>query len=235
MSQFPIDQRPPRSRAEPAWDAGPVASRLRRWHRAPLLGVLGVVVALVAVATLVTGMPGTDDSRDTGVQSPPPCAGPGTPELVAVPEFGFRMPRCFRTADDAVARSETESRNTTARAVITPVEVSDAEADRVGALVVVSAGTLDFDASTVTDDALEVQLWRDVDRLGIAAVSPVRRTVDGARGWRFTLVQPSNESLIWVFVKRTARIQVVCRWSDPTLRARIAAGCDEVVNSLTVT
>jgi hypothetical protein len=232
MSQYPTGQRP---RAEPHQDPGPVASRLRRWHRAPLLGVLGVVVALVAVATLVTGMPGTDDSKHTGADNPPPCVDPGVRERVAVPEFGFRMPQCFRPADSAVARSETESRNTTARRVITPVELSETEADRVGALVVVSASRLDVDTSTVTDDALEVQLWRDVDRVGIAAVSPVRRTVDGARGWRFTLVQSSHESLIWVFVKRTAQIQVVCRWPDPSLRARIAAGCDELVNSLTVT
>jgi hypothetical protein len=221
-------------RIEPTDDAVLTTSRLRHWHRAPLLGVLSVVVALVAVATLVTRLPGPEGSGQAGADPPPPCADPGTREHVAVPEFGFRMPQCFRPADSAVARSETESRNVTARTVITPVEVSEAQADRVGALVVVSASRLDFDSSTVTDGALETQLWREVDHVGIAAVTPVRRTVDGARGWRFTLVQPSNESLIWLFVKRTARIQVTCRWSDPTLRARIAAGCDELVDSLTV-
>jgi hypothetical protein len=223
MSQFPID-------AEPA------SSRLRRWHRAPLIVTLGLIVALLAVATLVNIAP--DNGRDDGVtQPPPPCAEPGPRDLVASggagSSFGFRMPQCFRPSDSAIALTETENGTATARTVMIPVEAA-AAGESFNALVIVSASRFDSDMSSVDDDALEARLWRDVDYVGIAAVSPIRRQVDGARGWRFTLVKPTSESLIWIFVKRTARIQVICRWTDPTLRARVDAGCDQLIDTLTV-
>jgi hypothetical protein len=223
MSQFPID-------------AEPRASRLRRWHRAPLFATLGLIVALVAVGTLVNIAP--DNGRDDGVAQPPPsCAEPGPRDVVASGSFSFRMPQCFRPADGAVAltetETETESGSATGRTVMVPVEAV-AVGDSFTALVIVSASTYGSDMSTVDDGALEARLWRDVDYVGIAAVSPIRREVDGARGWRFTLVKPTSESLIWIFVKRTARIQVTCRWTDPTLRSRIDAGCDQLIDTLTV-
>jgi hypothetical protein len=146
------------------------------------------------------------------------------------------MPRCFRPADDAIDFAETESSTSvTMRTVILPVEVVITQNQAITALIIISASEFGSDMSNVSDNALEAQLWRDVDRVGMAPAHPRRRTVDDARGWRFILSQPTNESIIWVFVKHTSRIQVICRWTDPTLRARIAAGCDELVGTLTVT
>ena len=147
-------------------DADPARSRLRRGRRAPILGALGLIVALVAVVTLVTVVPDKNgDDGGVAEPAPPPCAEPGTRELVepgAGSVFGFLMPRCFRPADDAVDFTEAESSAVTLRTVIVPVEVV-AEGEVIRALIIVSASEFSSDMSNVSDAALEAQLWRDVD------------------------------------------------------------------------
>ncbi len=220
-------------------------TRFRRWPLAPVLVVSAVVLAALAAVTLLDDSEiddsyfsrgGTDTTETTGVAAPR-CSVAGTRALVepAGAAFSFRLPSCFRAAEDGgIEFGDAAQTNVAARSVVVPADVEIVEGRPVRGLIIVSAGPLDAGLVGADEAALEARLRHDLGRAGVVAGEARRRTVDGAVGWGFSVRQNGEESMIWVFVKVRSQVQVVCRWSEPALRAGVTAGCDEVLDSLTI-
>jgi hypothetical protein len=220
-------------------------TRFRRWRLAPLLVVSAVVLAGLAAVTLLEDNQSFDGYRSGGAADPaeptgtpgPRCSVAGTRALVepAGAAFSFRLPSCFRTAEDGeIEFSAGAQPNVVARSAVVPADVEIVEGRAIPGLIIVSAGPLDAGLVGANEAAIEARLRQDLGRAGAVAGEPRRRTVDGAVGWGFPVRHTGEESMIWVFVKLRSQVQVVCRWIEPALRATVTGGCDEVVETLTI-
>jgi hypothetical protein len=211
-----------------------VVPRGRWFRRRPGLAFLAVAgavtVLVVAVMGLRAAMSGSDESGLGGGAKPPACAEPGARELVDASGSGvrFQMPECFRFA----AGSAPASGGGASRVVLVPVEVSSADGEPAG-LIRVSATDIGTDASEGSDEEVEEQLRRGLG-VGGADVETTRRNIDGSRGWGFRVDSADRPIVAWTFLKGTMQINVLCRWFDETLEARILAGCGQLVDTLTI-
>jgi hypothetical protein len=97
----------------------------------------------------------------------------------------------------------------------------------------VSAADVGMDASEGSDEEVEEQLRRGLG-VGGADVETARRNIDGSRGWGFRVDSADRPVVTWTFLKGTMQINVICRWFDESLEARMLAGCGQLVDTLTI-
>jgi hypothetical protein len=116
--------------------------------------------------------------------------------------------------------------------VLVPVEVSPGDGEPAGQIRV-SAADVGMDASQGSDDEVEEQLRRGLG-VGGADVETARRNIDGSRGWGFRVDSAGRQVVTWTFLKGTMQINVVCRWFDDSIEARMLAGCGQLVDTLTI-
>ena len=220
------------------WDAGPVPSRFRRRPGVTALAAFGVLAVVVAAVVGLAARGDNDDARSTigGGVSPPPCADPGTREVVEPPfgsAFRFQMPQCFRSGEGLISPGPGRGDGRT-RVALLPVDLPLTAGEPVTAQINVSATDIGADAASDSDQEMEEQLRRG---LGVAGdrVEAVRRDISGARGWGFRVNDPHRPLVAWAFGKGTMQITVICRWFADDIEARMLAGCNQVVDTLTIT
>ncbi len=222
---------------QPAGDAGPAPSWWRRRSGVTTLVVVGIVVAAVAGIALfgVTKDRNSEPAIGAGVK-PPACAEPGTADLVEPEQgsaFRFTMPECFRSGD-ALVTFPTDPGDGTNSVVLVPVDITLASGESVAALVRVSVVDIGTTAVTATSQEVEEMVRRTFDITATTNVTMVRRTVDGARGWGFHIDDPDRTLVAWLFLKGTTQLSIVCRWSGEDLEARMLAGCNRIVDTLSI-
>jgi hypothetical protein len=116
--------------------------------------------------------------------------------------------------------------------VLVPVEASPEDGEPAGQIRV-SATDIGMDASEGSDEEVEEQLRRGLGVDG-ADVETARRNVDGSRGWGFRVDSAGRQLVAWTFLKGTMQINVVCRWFDENIEARMLAGCGQLVDTLAI-
>jgi hypothetical protein len=167
---------------------------------------------------------------------PPACAEPGTGDVVEPEQgsaFSFKMPECFRSGDALVSFAADHSDGTTS-VVLVPVDIPLTPGESVTSLIRVSAVDVGRSAATATSQEVEALVRRAFGIGDSANVTMVRRTVDGARGWGFHIDSPDRPLVAWLFLKGTTQLSVVCRWFGEDLKARMLAGCNQIVDTLNI-
>ena len=242
MNQFASDRQPPPSSARSGrqgnedWDAGPVPSRFRRRPGVTALAAFGVLAVVVAaVVGLAARCDDDAGSAIGGGITPPPCAEAGTREVVEPPSgsaFRFQMPQCFRSGEGLISPGPGRGDGRT-RVVLLPVDLPLTAGEPVTAQITVSATDVGADAASDSDQEMEEQFRRGLGVAG-AGVEAVRRDISGARGWGFRVNNPHRPLVAWAFAKGTMQITVICRWFADDIEARMLAGCNQVVDTLTI-
>jgi hypothetical protein len=224
-------------RAQNERDAGPAPSRWRRRPGLTALVVVGVVVAAaVAVVWFGVARDGTAEPAIGAGVKPPACAEPGTGDLVEPEQgsaFRFKMPECFRSGDALVSFAADRSDGTTS-VVLVPVDVPLTPGESVASLIRVSAVDVGRSAVTATSQEVEEMIRRAFGISDDANVTMVRRTLDGARGWGYHIDNPDRPLVAWLFLKGTTQLSVVCRWFGEDLEARMLAGCNQIIDTLSI-
>jgi hypothetical protein len=224
-------------RAHSEGDAGPAPSRWRRRPGMTALVVVGIVgaAAVAVVWSRVTSDETAEPAIGAGVK-PPACAEPGTGDVVEPEQgsaFRFKMPECFRSGDALVSFAADRSDGTTS-VVLVPVDIPLTPGESVTTLIRVSAVDVGRSAATATSQEVEELVRRAFGISDDANVTMVRRTVDGARGWGYHIDSPDRPLVAWLFLKCTTQLSLVCRWSGDDLEARMLAGCNQIVDTLSI-
>jgi hypothetical protein len=220
------------------------------------LTVLGVVAVLVVggtialVTTQVGGKPGpgptlagpsSDPSGGpsagpTGGPSDPPtsvaaptCSNPGARELVnpAGAPYTYRVPDCFQTTTEVTQGRQAGDAKYETGLLPTGKPGTD--------LIIVSVYELTRDSDTLSDSEVKNQLDSLVGKLsGKPAATPDTRTVAGARAWRYTVELTGSTADSWFLFTGTTEVQVLCQWTTSGAKGQIEAGCQQVLDSLTI-
>jgi hypothetical protein len=217
------------------WDRGPVPSRFRRRRGVVALAVLAVVVlAVVGVAWYGVARERAAESDIGGDVKAPPCAEPGSREPVEPevgPAFSFRTPECFRP--EGPVEPAANGRDGT-RVLLVPVDITLTPGERPMGQIRVSAADVGIDAAAESEEEVTEQLRRGLGITDGADVTMARRTVDGARGWGFHVDSPHRTFVAWSFLKGTMQVNLICQWFGDDLAPRMLAGCNQVVDTLTI-
>jgi hypothetical protein len=198
-----------------------------------VVGIVGAA-AVAVVWSRVTSDGTAEPAIGAGVK-PPACAEPGTGDVVEPEQgsaFRFKMPDCFRSGDALVSFAADRSDGTTS-VVLVPVDIPLTPGESVTTLIRVSAVDVGRSAVTATSQEVEELVRRAFGISDDASVTMVRRTVDGARGWGYHIDSPDRPLVAWLFLKGTTQLSVVCRWSGD-LEARVLAGCNQIVDTLSI-
>jgi hypothetical protein len=195
------------------------------------VAVLGLVAAVGVWFSIVRSTP--DPTIGGGVK-PPPCAEPGARDTVGPQPwvaYRFRIPECFQSGEGVLEKRDDSGAAT--RLIVLPIELSLEPGQPVDAQIAVSAVQVSANAANGGDESAEEGVRRAFG--GIPVKQTARRSVDGARGLGFRLgAAPPLNLVAWVFIKGTTQVNVVCRWVDTDLDARMLAGCNQLIDSLTI-
>lgn len=207
------------------------------FRRRPGLTALVVFAVAAVVTTTVLFFAGPDGHPSTigGNVSPPPCEEPGGRETVGPQPwmaFRFQVPDCFQLGDELLEPASGEPGQ--ARVVVIPIDLELVANTPVAAQITVSAAGISADDAARSDEEMQEQLLRGAGFAG-SVKEGVRREVDGARGFGIRITRAGAPvGVVWAFVKGTTQVTVVCRWRDDVLNARMLAGCNQVVDTLTI-
>jgi len=170
------------------------------------------------------------------------CAQSGSRATVAPSgaPYTFRMPDCFATVTTGQEGLNAGGATFQYRASIAPAALLDSngasrskETSRnVVTAAVVALGT---DTDPFPDAEIEKRLPPLIDQIGKVVGGPDRRRVSGARAWRYDVeLDDDSTAHAWIMFKGSNELMVMCQWDKADQKSTIVAGCNQVVDSLTI-